>query len=886
MKKAQIDDPFYFLLAVFLVAIVLFAVFSSYKAKKDNAVGDSFDLDSSALKILSLKYSFEPKVVSKTRLILTDALKDYYERELFSKCDDSITNRKSITDDFENCISEKNDLNDFLIEKLLEGLKGINYSYGVIAPFDNVDIDTVSGVVKISSSKKSLFYYPKHYSNIFSERYFLDDSLKDNAPYLLTNINVVVPLPKTYYDILEFSSNLKDNKNSEYMNFKEKLFVAEDLFCKDEKDKLKNVFEDIKGILNNCNKQKDCYCGSYTFKNLDEYYDKAISLYFYPDNNDLDFAISDVKSVNTPDAVFCSLNDKKPDFDSALYYSIIKNLNLKLSISIDEIKKYIVKDSFSNRAIKDFESGKIKGSDAKCTPLLKDFTLYFYNDNGKVVVKNKFDDSFKSCSFENKVSSKKINIFLNKNFNSFTDDFDNVNFYSFNPERNYDKNSFNIAFLLSSEKDYLISVVSDNENLGKYLDAYFETSFDSSAKDFGFEKISKFIKDESDRNVVFVYVPNEESFFENYKKTAESKCSSESLGFEEYNSCVSSLTDENTVKKIYADFVKSVIRSSVVALKKFDVKKRVVVSRDVCVDKPLNILFYNNERKIFGEQSYDFFNIYPHVSLQKNRVWPFSVDRITQCYGPPPFEAQKSLGYDFHAGIDLIPQPIEDLTGSVYDPYYTVPVKNVFSGIVLYKNDGTLNFVNQKFKNPFGESLVVYDPYSKIAVLYGHLKSESIPEDIKIGENIVAGKEIGFVGSTGNSNGAHLHLEFFKLDENEADTLLDCSKKGFSNNVCGAENFREWYNKKIYSNRFSKTVNPLCILDSKVPVFPLGEKDFLKTKLPEKISDVIVDSPTGKSIVSSNLDPGSWSYNCIADYYGAYYDISFGKKSYYTCENT
>ncbi len=50
---------------------------------------------------------------------------------------------------------------------------------------------------------------------------------------------------------------------------------------------------------------------------------------------------------------------------------------------------------------------------------------------------------------------------------------------------------------------------------------------------------------------------------------------------------------------------------------------------------------------------------------------------------------------------------------------------------------------------------VVINHYNGVATLYGHLKSAAVVLD----QYVSAGEVIGYVGSTGNSTGPHLHFE-------------------------------------------------------------------------------------------------------------------------------
>jgi murein DD-endopeptidase MepM/ murein hydrolase activator NlpD len=55
---------------------------------------------------------------------------------------------------------------------------------------------------------------------------------------------------------------------------------------------------------------------------------------------------------------------------------------------------------------------------------------------------------------------------------------------------------------------------------------------------------------------------------------------------------------------------------------------------------------------------------------------------------------------------------------------------------------------------------------SRVATLYGHL----LRTDVKTGDQVIAGEQVGAVGSSGNSSGPHLHFEL-RLDGVPVDPL-------------------------------------------------------------------------------------------------------------------
>lgn len=90
--------------------------------------------------------------------------------------------------------------------------------------------------------------------------------------------------------------------------------------------------------------------------------------------------------------------------------------------------------------------------------------------------------------------------------------------------------------------------------------------------------------------------------------------------------------------------------------------------------------------------------------------------------------------YKFHAGVDL-----------GYDYGATVP--SLFDGQVVQSGD---------FDDGYGNQVLIYHYDYDCYTRYGHLSAVYV----SAGEYVGAGQTIGLVGSTGNSTGPHLHLEY------------------------------------------------------------------------------------------------------------------------------
>ena len=132
----------------------------------------------------------------------------------------------------------------------------------------------------------------------------------------------------------------------------------------------------------------------------------------------------------------------------------------------------------------------------------------------------------------------------------------------------------------------------------------------------------------------------------------------------------------------------------------------------------------------YGARSYSYVNN-PNGSIQ----WPFAVsvpissgfgDRVAPCFGCSSFHE----GTDFTPGAGAVIQSIAD--GVVSATSVTGAYGNHV--IVDHMIDGQL-----------------------VQSLYAHMQYGSIR--VAVGQHITVGTEIGQVGSTGSSTGAHLHLE-------------------------------------------------------------------------------------------------------------------------------
>lgn len=94
--------------------------------------------------------------------------------------------------------------------------------------------------------------------------------------------------------------------------------------------------------------------------------------------------------------------------------------------------------------------------------------------------------------------------------------------------------------------------------------------------------------------------------------------------------------------------------------------------------------------------------------------------------------------YKFHAGVDL-----------GYD--YGTPVATLFDCVVVMAGD---------YNDGYGKQVLMYHTAYDVYTRYAHLQAVYVT----VGSELVGNTLVGEVGSTGNSTGPHLHLEYMARD--------------------------------------------------------------------------------------------------------------------------
>jgi Peptidase family M23/Transglycosylase SLT domain len=117
-------------------------------------------------------------------------------------------------------------------------------------------------------------------------------------------------------------------------------------------------------------------------------------------------------------------------------------------------------------------------------------------------------------------------------------------------------------------------------------------------------------------------------------------------------------------------------------------------------------------------------------------VWPLD-GPISQRFGPTDFELEPALWYrggwypHFHAGLDIAARE-------------GTPVRAIAAGVITFAGEIADGAVVVEIQHAPG-----------VTSAYAHLQPEP---PVAVGDSVLAGQVIGFVGLTGVTTGAHLHL--------------------------------------------------------------------------------------------------------------------------------
>lgn len=123
--------------------------------------------------------------------------------------------------------------------------------------------------------------------------------------------------------------------------------------------------------------------------------------------------------------------------------------------------------------------------------------------------------------------------------------------------------------------------------------------------------------------------------------------------------------------------------------------------------------------------------------------------KISSPFGP------RTLGgsSEYHHGIDLVPS--DDSGQAEVSSRYTGTITSV-------KNDVPDNHTGLNVSSNKSGNYVQIDTDNGLRIKNYHLKAGSIPSNIKVGARVNVGDRIGEMGTTGRSNGPHLHYQIEK----------------------------------------------------------------------------------------------------------------------------
>lgn len=122
--------------------------------------------------------------------------------------------------------------------------------------------------------------------------------------------------------------------------------------------------------------------------------------------------------------------------------------------------------------------------------------------------------------------------------------------------------------------------------------------------------------------------------------------------------------------------------------------------------------------------------------------------RVTSPFGMRNLTIGGKTVSNMHNGIDLVPRAeiISAARGKVI---------RVIDGI---KEEQTPEII-AKAQTALYYGNAVYIEHGNVVTRYAHLKSGSIPSNVKVGAIVERGQVIGYMGTTGYSTGVHLHFE-------------------------------------------------------------------------------------------------------------------------------
>jgi murein DD-endopeptidase MepM/ murein hydrolase activator NlpD len=125
---------------------------------------------------------------------------------------------------------------------------------------------------------------------------------------------------------------------------------------------------------------------------------------------------------------------------------------------------------------------------------------------------------------------------------------------------------------------------------------------------------------------------------------------------------------------------------------------------------------------------------------------PIASDSVNYPLGTYRYGSTYYGQMNIHAGIDIDA------------PMYT-PVLAAGPGRVVWAGYGLFNFEPRRADDPYGNAVAILHDFGfnnqPLYTLYAHM----VAHDVYVGQDVKTGDVLGWVGSTGNSTGPHLHFE-------------------------------------------------------------------------------------------------------------------------------
>ena len=129
-------------------------------------------------------------------------------------------------------------------------------------------------------------------------------------------------------------------------------------------------------------------------------------------------------------------------------------------------------------------------------------------------------------------------------------------------------------------------------------------------------------------------------------------------------------------------------------------------------------------------------------------AWPTVSHTITQGYGATPFARSGVAGYSFHNGIDI--------GGSIGTPVIApAPGKVIGKNTTACPNYGRLRSFG--CQGGWG-NWIALQHFDGLVTLYGHLAQ---PSTLALATTVSTGDLLGYIGSSGNVTGPHLHFSVY-----------------------------------------------------------------------------------------------------------------------------